>query len=131
MKKSVLLSIIVGVGIGSPVTLVCMGLIGGFQPIMKELLVWIVASALYGVISVLIFNNKKDLALPLAMLLHCIGCLIITVAAVVICGYVESILSFALNVLPIFVVVYVVILGVCFVMMKAEEKRINEKLSKA
>ena len=131
MKRSIGTSIIVGMGFGFPATLLCMLLIGGFNPMLKEFLVWMVASALYGLVSVLVFNSKKEMALPLAMVLHCAGCLIITVVAVFVCGYAESILSFLLSVLPVFVIVYAVITGVCFLMMKIEEKRINEKLNKA
>ena len=54
-------------------------------------------------------SGRKEMALPLAMVLHCAGCLIITVAAVFVCGYAESILSFLLGVLPVFVIVYAVI----------------------
>lgn len=131
MKRSIGMSVIVGMGFGFPATLLCMTLIGGFNPVVKEFLVWMVASALYGLVSVLVFNSKKEMALPLAMALHCVGCLAVTVAAVFVCGYVESILSFLLGVLPVFVIVYAVITGVSLLMMKIEEKRINEKLNKA
>ena len=131
MKRSIGTSIIVGMGFGFPATLLCMALIGGFNPMLKEFAVWMVASALYGLVSVLVFNSKKEMAMPLAMVLHCAGCLIITVAAVFVCGYAESILSFLLGVLPVFVIVYAVITGVSLLMMKIEEKRINEKLNKA
>lgn len=131
MKRSVGMSVIVGMGFGFPATLLCMALIGGFNPMLKEFAVWMVASALYGLVSVLVFNSKKEMALPLAMALHCVGCLAVTVVAVFVCGYVESILSFLLGVLPVFVIVYAVITGVSLLMMKIEEKRINEKLNKA
>ena len=128
MKNTVLKSVIVGMGIGFPVTLLCMILIGGYQPVMKEFLVWMVASALYGVLSTVIFDSKKELALPLAMALHCVGCLIVTLAAAMILGYAENFVSLVAGVLPVFVIVYAVIYGVCIITMKINEKKINEAL---
>lgn len=131
MKRSIGMSVIVGMGFGFPATLLCMTLIGGFNPVVKEFLVWMVASALIGVLSCLIFNRKEELPLPLALVLHLAGTTLLVLGAVLICGYITSVLDFVTRVLPVFVIVYAVIIGVSLLMMKIEEKRINEKLNKA
>ena len=57
MKKYVL-NAIIGMGFGFPITLLCMALIGGCNAVMKELLIWMAASALYGVLSTIMGSEK-------------------------------------------------------------------------
>lgn len=128
-NKSVLTAIITGMGIGMPVAILCMILIGGYQAVMKEFIVWLVASALFGLMSKVFFDNEK-LTLPLATALHFAGCLTVTMVAGMICGYSQSFVSLFLGIAPVFVVVYVVIYGVSYISMKREAKKANEKLSK-
>lgn len=116
-----------GLAIGFPVTLACMALIGGFNGIVAELLTWMVASALFGLVSGLVFY-KLNLNLIAATALHCVCCLLIAVTACWVCGYGESFGEILMAVLPVFVVVYVVIYGIIYSTMKREEKRINEAL---
>lgn len=129
MKKHYMENALIGMGIGFPITLACMTLIGGFNAVMMEFLVWMVASALYGMISGAMFYTKNDLPLPAAMALHCLGCLIVTVAAAAICSYSDSVVALVLNVLPVFVVIYVLVYGFCIFLMKKNEKQINQALS--
>ena len=126
MKKYV----IIGMGFGFPVTLACMTLIGGYNGVIREFLVWMVASGLFGLISGVAFTRLNELPLPAAMALHCLGCLIVAVTAAWVCGYSDNFLSLLLGVLPVFVVVYVLIYVLCFFSMKHDEKRINAALEK-
>ena len=122
-------SILTGLGIGFPVTLLCMTLIGGFNEIIAELLTWMVASALFGIVSHLTFF-KSDLSMLLATAIHCVCCLLIVVGACLICGYTDNLLTLFTAILPVFIIVYAIIYLFCFLSMKKYEKEINETRNK-
>lgn len=122
-------AILTGIGIGIPVTLVCMISIGGWNEVVKEFLVWTVASALFGVLSVVTFSNDK-MNLVLSTALHCVGCLLITVGACAIIGYANNFFEILLSIAPVFVVVYVAIYSINFFTMRKNAKKANEVLSK-
>ena len=117
-----------GMGFGFPITLVCMILIGGFNGVVAEFLTWMAASALFGIITGILNGEKCELKLPAAMALHCVLCLAVTIAAGAICGYADSFLELLKGILPVFVIVYVIVYAVCILLMKREEKKINEAL---
>ena len=126
MKKYVL-NAIVGMGFGFPITLLCMALIGGYNAVVQEFLVWMVASALYGVLSTVMDSKKFDMPLPVSIGLHFFGCVAITMGAALFCGYVSSIA----DVLPILIpaiVIYFVVYFICFLLMKQNEKTVNKAL---
>lgn len=126
MKKYVT-SGIIGMGFGFPITLLCMTLIGGYNPVIKEFLVWMVASALYGLLSVLMNSKKLEMPLPVSVGVHFFGIVAITMGAALLCGYVSGIA----DVLPILiptVIIYVVVCFICFLLMKKDEKQINKAL---
>lgn len=123
-------SVLSGLGIGFPVTLVCMTAIGGFNDVTREFLVWMVASALFGLLSGILLHSSIDLPLPASMGLHCLGCFCVTVAAATIIGYADSFGALITSILPAFIVVYVMIYAVCYAIMKHQEKKINEALNR-
>ena len=126
MKKYVL-NAIIGMGFGFPITLLCMILLGGYNVVMKEFLVWMAASALYGVLSTVMDEKKFDMPLLLSIGLHFFGCVAITMGAALLCGYVSSIA----DVLPILIpaiAIYAVIYLSCFLLMKQNEKAVNKAL---
>lgn len=126
MKKYVL-NAIIGMGFGFPITLLCMALIGGYNAVVQEFLVWMVASALYGVLSTIMNETKFALPLPVSIGLHFFGCVVITMGAALLCGYVSSIA----DVLPILipaVIIYAVVCLICFLLMKQNEKAVNKAL---
>lgn len=125
--KDFILAMITGIGIGIPITIICMISIGGFNEVIKEFLVWTVASALFGVLSVLTFKNEK-LNLITSTIIHCIGCLGITVGTCAIIGYSSNVLDILLSVAPVFVVVYAVLYGVSLISMKINARKANEAL---
>ncbi|MBO4938532.1 MAG: DUF3021 domain-containing protein [Oscillospiraceae bacterium] len=122
--------IVTGMGIGFPVTLGCMTLIGGYNGVIQEFLVWMIASALFGLMTWLAYTKLNELPLPAAMAVHCLGCLLVAVGAAWACGYSDSFLQLTLRVMPVFAVVYGVIYALCFFSMKNQEKRINAALEK-
>jgi hypothetical protein len=126
MKKYVL-NAIIGMGFGFPITLLCMILIGGYNVVMKEFLVWMAASALYGVLSTIMDEKKFDMSLPVSIGLHFFGCVAITMGAALLCGYIRSVA----DVLPILIpaiIIYAVVCLICFLLMKQNEKQINKAL---
>ncbi len=124
-----IIAILTGIGIGIPVALICMICIGGWNAVIMEFLVWTVASALFGVLSVVTFSNEK-MNLVLATALHCLGCLSITVGACAIIGYADSFFEILFAVAPVFAIVYVAIYSVNFFTMRKNAKKANEALSK-
>ena len=126
MKKYVL-NAIIGMGFGFPITLLCMSLIGGYNEVVREFLVWMVASALYGLLSTVMDSKKFDMPLPVSIGVHFFGCVAITLGAALLCGYIRSVA----DVLPILIpsiIIYVVVCFVCFLLMKQNEKKINKEL---
>ncbi|MBQ8236925.1 MAG: DUF3021 domain-containing protein [Oscillospiraceae bacterium] len=127
-SSALIQSALTGMGIGFPVTLVCMASIGGFNGVIQEFAVWMVASALFGILSGVLFYSKHDLAFPAALGLHLVGCFAVTVIACAIIGYGNDLLELIISILPGFLTIYAVIYGVCFAIMKHHEKQINEAL---
>lgn len=117
-----------GMGFSFPITLLCMLLIGGFNGVVAEFLTWMVASALFGIISGVLNSEKCELKLPAAMALHCLLCLAVATGAGAVCGYADSFVELLKGILPVFVIVYVLVYAVCILLMKREEKKINEAL---
>lgn len=126
MKKYVL-NAIIGMGFGFPITLLCMVSISGYSDIVQEFSVWMIASALYGLLSTIMDSKKFDISLPASIGLHAFGCIVITIGAALLCGYINS---FA-DILPILipaVIIYAVVCLICFLLMKQNEKQINKAL---
>ena len=119
--------ILTGTGIGFPVTVLCMTLIGGYNQATRELLIWLAASALFGLTTGL-FYQKLNLDLLLATVLHAGCCLIIASTAGWLCGYADSFLSLMSGILPIFALVYTFVYLAVFLSMTREAKQINQSL---
>ena len=126
MKKYVL-NAIIGMGFGFPITLLCMILIGGYNVVMKEFLVWMAASALYGVLSTIMDEKKFDMSLPVSIGLHFFGCVAITMGAALLCGYLRSVADVLPILIPV-IIIYAVVCLICFLLMKQNEKQINKAL---
>lgn len=126
--RDFIIAILTGIGIGIPVTLICMICIGGFNKVVMEFLVWTIASALFGVLSVVVFKNDR-MNMILSTVLHCVGCLFITVGACWVIGYADNFLEILLSVAPVFIVVYVAIYSINFFTMRKNAKKVNEALS--
>ena len=126
MKKYIV-NAIVGMGFGFPITLLCMILLGGYNPVMKEFLVWMAASALYGVLSTIMDETKFDMPLPVSIGLHFLGCVGITLGAALICGYIRSVADVMPILVPV-IVIYFAVYFVCILLMKQNEKAVNKAL---
>jgi hypothetical protein len=130
MKKnnsSLISHALAGTGIGFPITALCMLLIGGWNGATREILVWMAASALFGLTSGLFFR-KEDLNLLTATALHFVCCLGIASGAGWLCGYADSFLELLTAMLPLFLVIYIAVYLAVFFAMKREAARINKAL---
>lgn len=116
-----------GSGIGFPVTVICALSIGGWNHEVLELLVWMVASILFGVTSGLFFE-KLNLKLITATALHFICCLVIAATAGTVIGYSDSFLTTLTGMLPLFAAVYVIVYLFIYIGMRWEAERINKAL---
>ena len=125
--RDFIIAMLTGIGIGIPTTLICKAALGGFDDGVREIFVWTVASALFGVLSVVTFGNDR-MNFILATFLHCLGCFGITVGTCAINGYADK-ESFG-YLLLIFVIVYGVLYGVNLISMKINAKKANEALNK-
>lgn len=117
-----------GLGVGFPTTLLCMTIIGGFNGVIFEFMTWMIASALFGLVSGLTFS-RENLSLPLATIIHCVCCFIIATLAATIIGYADSFWKICIGVLPVFIVAYLIIYFICFLSMKRKANKINELLN--
>ena len=118
---------IVGMGFGFPITLLCMTVFGGFSPMVKEFLVWMIASALYALLATFMDSSKLEMPLPLSFGIHFFGCAAITLGAAMINGYITCFVDILPILLPT-MVIYIAICGVCFWLMKKNEKEVNQAL---
>jgi len=126
MKKYIV-NAIIGMGFGFPITILCMCLFGGFQAVHFELLVWMVACALSGRLATIMDDSKQELPLPLSFGIHFFGCVAITLSAAAVCGYLSRFVDVLLILAPT-IVIYIAVCGICFLLMKKNEKEINKAL---
>lgn len=116
-----------GAGIGFPITVLSMILIGGFNQASRELLIWLVASILFGVTSGMFFH-KMNMSLIAATVLHFGCCLLIASGACWLCGYAESFLELLGVLVPMFSLIYAGVYLAVFIGMKREAEQINRAL---
>ena len=126
MKKYVT-SILMGMGFGFPITLFCMAMFGGYNAIVQEFLVWMIASALYGILATVMDSIKNDMPMPVSFGIHFFGCVAITLGAALVNGYITSLADLIPILVPT-VAIYVAICGVCFWLMKKNEEEVNKAL---
>lgn len=119
-------SLILGIGVGVPVTLICMLCFGALDATLRQVLIWTAASGLCGLVSWFLFKINMHLLLWTG--LHFLLCFGIAAAAVTLCGYFNDMTSFLRVCLPMFAGIYFVLYGVFMLRAKIDEKRMNEAL---
>ena len=131
MREKIINHLITGLGLGFVITTASLWIFGLYEAsgmdVMREFTTWLVASALYGLIS-LIYDS--ELSLPLSIVLHFAGCVLITFAACYAAGIMEFMkwYEWFKYVFPYFVIVYIIVsitvqLSVCW-----ETRKINKKM---
>ena len=121
--------VLVAIGIGAIVSTLCM-LAFNSNPVVQETLkntgAWLIASALFGVLSKI--YDSDALPLPLTVAIHMGGCLAVTLVTCWLLGYAELGGNFFLAVVPLFFVIYVVISMLVFWADHKSAREVNEKL---
>ncbi len=131
MAKKITQHIMVGLSIGFVCTTVCLWIFGAYEAtgiaVMRQFTTWLMASALYGLIS-LIYDTS--IPLPASLSIHFIGCAAITFIASIISGIMEFMpwYEWFIHVLPVFVLIYIVIGAVTTITTRCQAKKINKKL---
>ena len=120
--------ILASIGIGSICTVICYSLINGeINETAKCFIIWIIASALFGAVSIIIFKNER-LALPAAFAIHCVVCFIITISAAFLCKFDVNGRTILTIYLPMFIIIYGIIFCVTYFVNKAEADKANQTL---
>ena len=130
MKKlqNVFLFGIVGTGIGSA-AMALSYLIGKADTIaVKDMLLWLAASFLIGLVSRIMFTDR--LPLPALTAIHLVLTFAIVLVTNLILGNIDSAAEFLKGVLPGFIIIYVIVYAIVFLSTKINEKEINKQLSK-
>lgn len=121
--------VIFAVGIGAIVSTACMLCLNS-DPVAREILcntaAWLVASALYGLIS-LIYDTDL-LPLPALIAIHAGGCLAVTLVTCWLLGYTNLGGNFFLAIIPLFFVIYVVISVLVFWSEHKSAQEVNRRL---
>lgn len=117
-----------GMGIGSVCATGCLFLMYGANEILVQVAGWLVASALYGLISLPFSENFFHS--PLHTLLHCLLCYVVTVVTAFLLGYSHSLLALIQGTLPVFLIIYVAVCVIIYLYDRQSAKTMNEKLQK-
>lgn len=131
MKSKILEHIIVGLGIGFVVTTASLWAFGLYEEsgmtVMRQFTAWLIASPLYGLIS-MIYDSDKPF--PLSLAIHFVACAAVTFAASAVSGIFEFMkwYEWFIYVLPVFIIIYIAISIVVTVIIKYQEKQINKKI---
>lgn len=129
MKKlfDILEFALVGVGIGSIITTICMSIMAGPLCRTKDFAVWIIVSAIIGIVTKLMYSDKISLVLSTAI--HFCVSFVSVISASYICGYGKTLAELIKNILPVFLIIYVVVYIIIFIVSKLNEKAANNALN--
>lgn len=126
--KNAAVCILASIGIGSICTVVCYSILSGeINEITRCFIIWIIASALFGAVSLIIFKNER-LTLPAALAIHCVTCFIITLVAATLCRFDINGKTTLTLYLPMFIIIYGIIFCVTYFVNKAEADKTNQTL---
>ena len=93
-----------GLAVGSVTTCVCLAAMNGMDGTLLQVMAWLCASALYGLVSIIF--EAESLPLPLAIGIHLLLCLGITLGTGYLLGYSAQFGSLFLAIIPVFLVLY-------------------------
>ncbi len=131
MAKKITEHIIIGLAIGFVVTTISLWCFKVYEApgisVMREFTTWLVASALYGIIS-LIYDT--DIPFPVSLIIHFTACAAVTFAAAFVSGIMEFMkwYEWFIYVLPVFILIYIVIGAAITITTRCQAKKINEKM---
>ena len=118
----------VGSGIGACVMTLVILLNGSSMIRATELLYWVAASFLMGVVTMILYTDKLHFLLLTAI--HFVLCFGIVFAAVSFCGYMDTALASLRAMMPEFLIIYAGIYLVVYTVSKLNERAVNKALDK-
>lgn len=133
MAKKIIEHIGIGLAIGFVITTISLWCFKLYEApgmaVMREFTTWLIASALYGIIS-LIYDT--DIPFPLSLIIHFTACAAVTFAASIAAGIMDIMkwYEWFLYVLPVFVLIYIIIGAAVTITTHCQAKKINKKLNK-
>ena len=98
---------IIGAGIGFIFTTLSLVIMKAENASVKELICWTVTSFLIGIITRIMYTER--LKLLLATLIHFVLTFGVVTVTCTLCGYGESIIEVIKNMLPAFLIIYVIV----------------------
>lgn len=115
-----------GIGIGAVVSSVSMAIMGEMDGTLRQVLVWLAASAVFTVITQVMRMEFGNLLIR--TVIHFSLCFILAVSVGSYLGYSADWISSARVMLPGFLVIYVIIYTAVFMVRLAEMKELNKRL---
>lgn len=125
IKKAVVYAGI-GIAIGSVASTVSMACIGGVDGTLKQVLVWQVVSAFFGLATWIMYADFGNLLIR--TILHFVLCFVIAVTTGTVLEYYGGWFQCAIGMFLPFILIYMVIYAVIFGVTSVEVKRMNQKL---
>lgn len=108
MFKKILEHVGVGLAVGAVASTACMALLGGLDGTLVQVMAWLAASALMGIVSLI--YDIEALPLPLTIGLHAALCFGISLGTAYLLGYGEYFgHRFVLLMIPCFLLIYLVV----------------------
>ena len=118
---------IIGAGIGSVITTVSMFALGNQTASIKEFALWILASMIMGIATIIMFTDK--IKLPVATVFHFFICFAVAVITNFVCGYIDSVSTVFKLIVPMFIAIYILVYAAIFITAKSNEKAVNKALN--
>lgn len=130
MFKNVMKHVGVGLAVGSVISTTCMALMGGLNSTLVQVMAWLAASALFGVISLI--YDIEALSVPVAIGLHAVLCCGVALGTCFLLGYGKYFGTAGLigTMLPVFIAVYLLISLCIWLYGRHYAKTTNERLAK-
>ena len=118
---------LVGAGIGSMMTIISMLALGTHTASVKEFALWITASVVMGIATMLMFTDK--IKPPLATTLHFMICFTVVIVTAFLCSYIDAFSIALKRIVPMFIIIYVIVYVIIFMTAKMNEKSVNKALN--
>lgn len=125
--EGIIVYLLTGIGIGAIVSTGTIAIMGGMDDTLRQVIVWLAASAAFTLISQIMYRDFANLLVR--TVIHFCLCFLLAVTVGSLLHYASSWLICAREMLLPFLVIYVIIyIGVYFVSL-AETKELNRKLN--
>lgn len=125
-QNKIISYILTGLGIGSVCSLLSLWAYNGMDETLFQFAVWLVASALFGLVS-LVYEVER-FSLLVASSVHLLGCAAIALTTSWLLGYSDNPLGLIKGILPGFLIIYGILYGICYLSSRSSARKLSEKL---